>query len=109
MLQCVFRRDSLVRVVDQHLLQQVQSFLVEARHVLRDVFLLKLREIVSVARKFLDALPFVLGGCASDFKNLRELIFLILAWKERLLRDNFSENTTNRPDVDRSVVVFASH
>lgn len=109
MLERVLRANTTVRVVHQHLLEEIEALGAEAWHVLAQIFLLVLREISSVALQVLDAGPFVRRGRSHNSKYFQQLVFFVLAGEQRLLGDNLCENAANRPNVDRSVIILRAH
>ena len=109
MLEGIFSRNSFIWIVNKHLLQQVQSFGTQARNILAKIFFFIDREICFIAAEILNARPFVWSWSASNFKYLQQLILFIFPLKQCLFCNNFSKNTSNRPNVDRSAVVFRTH
>ena len=55
-----------------------------------------------------EARPVLRRRCASDLKDFDQLITVVLTGKQGLSVHNLGEDAANRPDVDRSCVVFGA-
>ena len=109
MLECILGGDSLIRIMDEHLFEQVEAVCTESWNVVAQVLLLILREVGLVLRQLRDAGPLVSSRGASDLKDFKKLVILVAAWEEWLLSDDLCEDAADGPDVDRGVVVLGTH
>ena len=109
MLQSVLGADAAVRIVNQHLLEEVDTLGTQAWHVLRDVISDAGGEIVAVALELGDASPLVCCWRAHNLEDFQQLILFVLAGEEGLLRNELGENAPNGPHVDAGVVVLGAH
>ena len=100
MLESILCGDSLIRIMNEHLLEQVQAICTESWDVVAQVLLLILREVRLVLWQLGDTCPLVSSWSASDLKDFKKLVVLVAAWEERLLCDDLGEDAADRPDVD---------
>ena len=100
MLECLLRGNSLCGVTLQHLVEKIQAQFVDLNKVFKILGLIDCLLALRIERQLLEPRPVILVRCASNFENLLQLLFLVLASEKWLAIYNFSENAPNRPNID---------
>jgi hypothetical protein len=91
----IFRRYAVRWITLEHVLQQVQTLFIKARHKVVQRLRLILFDLRRVQRKVFEAWPFFLLRGASANENFLKLFLLVLAHKEGNARHDFCEDTPN--------------
>lgn len=107
-LERLASRDTLGRLVDEHLGDEVERLRIgaaELLHRLRQRLLGPLREGRLVVGERADTGPRLLSRRTQLTEDAKQLIDLGVAREERLLGDHLDEDARDRPDVDRSRVL----
>jgi len=109
MHHCVLCRDAFRRVALQHLVEEIEAELVKPWHQLLQELRLILGVVWLEERQVLHGRPCFEAGRASALEYLHQLVFVVVAGEQRTAGDELCEDAAYRPNVDRGVVVLASH
>lgn len=105
-LQGLGRRDSVVGVVNQQFLNQVDDFRASMRNQLGDARSLHSRKVeLHVGCVFLEVVQQLLLRRAHNVVNFVHLVNFVVAWKQRKQRNDFEKDTANAPQVHFVAVI----
>ena len=109
MLECLRSRYTIVSIVDEELLDQVDNFRAGLRDQFRNAGSLDAPQTelgeVHVACMPLELVEQLLVGCAEDVMDLVHLVELVIAWEEGEQGNDFEHDTADAPQVHLVAVV----
>ncbi len=106
MVQCIFTGDSLHRVVDKHLLHQVDTLVRDLSAEFIELPASPLGEGGFEVLQFAYVLPQVLVWSSHHLEHLEDLIDLGVPTEEDFFVCNFVKDAAYRPNINRRVVHF---
>ena len=101
-LECSFDRDTRRGVKGKHFIEEVESVRVCLRKETLEGYFVGEGEVANVflGARGTDAGEGLFIGGAEIVEDLVELVDIVTAFEERAAAEEFSEDTTNGPDVD---------
>jgi hypothetical protein len=108
MLESLAGRDSVSRVIAEHLAEEINTVTVKHRELGSEVLGFPLGEDVGVVLELADTRPETVhvGGSTEEFEDLEELTDFGVTTEEDLAASEFSHDATDRPQINSGAVVL---